>query len=65
MKCPTCGHADTTVAWTRDLDDRIRRARDCSNCGTRFQTAEVSVVVLKRAEDLEEGFEAMRRAVGE
>ncbi|MEY8878427.1 MAG: transcriptional regulator NrdR [Leptothrix sp. (in: b-proteobacteria)] len=42
MRCPYCGHADTTVVETRGTDegDAMRRRRRCSACDKRFTTYE-------------------------
>ena len=54
MKCPFCGAADTKVIDSRpSLDDlRIRRRRECIECGKRFTTYEAiessPVVVIKK-----------------
>ncbi len=54
MRCPNCGHLDTRVIDSRDLDDgwTIRRRRDCPACSTRFTTYErieaARLVVVKR-----------------
>lgn len=42
MRCPFCGHGDTSVKDSRNTDDQasIRRRRFCSECGSRFTTFE-------------------------
>ena len=42
MRCPFCGHADTSVKDSRTTDDQacIRRRRFCGECGSRFTTFE-------------------------
>ncbi|MDZ4278529.1 MAG: transcriptional regulator NrdR [Dehalococcoidia bacterium] len=40
MRCPYCGFADSKVTDSRDIDDGIRRRRECLNCGQRFTTTE-------------------------
>lgn len=42
MKCPFCGHADTQVVETRELEDGdcLRRRRQCGACGKRFTSYE-------------------------
>lgn len=42
MRCPFCGHSDTSVKDSRTTDDQaaIRRRRICSECGSRFTTFE-------------------------
>ena len=54
MKCPVCGAPDTKVIDSRpsDEDSRIRRRRECIQCGRRFTTYEaletVPLVVVKK-----------------
>jgi len=53
MKCPFCGHADSRVVDSREVDagDSIRRRRECPKCGQRFSTYErvaLSHQVIKR-----------------
>lgn len=42
MRCPFCGHNDTSVKDSRTTDDQaaIRRRRICGECGSRFTTFE-------------------------
>jgi transcriptional repressor NrdR len=42
MRCPFCGHPDTSVKDSRTVDDNasIRRRRFCDGCGSRFTTYE-------------------------
>lgn len=42
MKCPVCGHPNSRVLESRDVDDggSIRRRRECLNCQHRFTTYE-------------------------
>ena len=54
MKCPYCGFDESKVIDSRPTDEgeRIRRRRECLNCGKRFTTYEiietVPVVVIKK-----------------
>ena len=54
MKCPFCGFDESKVIDSRPTDEgeRIRRRRECLNCGKRFTTYEiiesVPVVVIKK-----------------
>ncbi|MDL2293478.1 transcriptional regulator NrdR [Ruminococcaceae bacterium OttesenSCG-928-D13] len=43
MKCPFCGDVESKVIDSRPADDsaRIRRRRECLNCGKRFTTYEI------------------------
>ena len=54
MKCPFCGCEESKVIDSRPTDEneRIRRRRECLNCGKRFTTHEVietvPIMVVKR-----------------
>jgi transcriptional repressor NrdR len=54
MRCPSCGHQDTSVVDSREAEDgdSIRRRRACDSCGERFTTRERSesarIQVVKR-----------------
>lgn len=54
MKCPYCGYPESKVIDTRPTDEgeRIRRRRECLQCGKRFTSYEVvettPVVVIKK-----------------
>ena len=54
MKCPFCGYEDTKVNDSRPTDDhsKIRRRRECLQCGRRFTTYEVvetaPIMVVKK-----------------
>ena len=41
MKCPYCGYPDSKVIDSRPKDDKIKRRRECINCGARFTTYEL------------------------
>jgi transcriptional repressor NrdR len=40
MKCPHCGFEDSKVLDSRDVDDGVRRRRQCLGCESRFTTYE-------------------------
>ncbi len=40
MKCPHCAFNDSKVLDSRDVDDGVRRRRQCLKCDTRFTTYE-------------------------
>jgi len=40
MKCSYCGGSESKVIDSRNIEDGIRRRRQCLNCGTRFTTYE-------------------------
>ncbi|MFB6193217.1 MAG: transcriptional regulator NrdR [Candidatus Nanohaloarchaea archaeon] len=58
MKCIYCGESSTRVVDTRESEDKVRRRRECKNCGRRFTTYETAekldLTVEKRDEENEE-----------
>jgi transcriptional repressor NrdR len=52
MKCPHCNHEDSKVTDSRDVDDTVRRRRQCLSCGFRFTTYERiqtgNMVIIKK-----------------
>ena len=58
MKCPYCGHADSRVIDSRDVNEGIRRRRQCLSCRARFTTYErlqsVGLFVIKKDRRREE-----------
>lgn len=54
MKCPFCGYEDSKVLDSRptDVNQTIRRRRECIECGKRFTTYErieqVPIVIIKK-----------------
>lgn len=40
MRCPYCGHDDSKVIDSRDVNEAVRRRRECFECGSRFTTYE-------------------------
>lgn len=58
MNCPFCGHPESKVIDSRPADDKIRRRRECLECGKRFTTFEIvehaPVVVIKKDKTREE-----------
>ena len=54
MKCPFCGYEESKVIDSRPTDEgeRIRRRRECLECGKRFTTYEMieslPIVVIKK-----------------
>ena len=54
MKCPFCGYGESKVMDSRPTDEgsRIRRRRECLQCGKRFTTYEIieslPIIVVKR-----------------
>lgn len=58
MNCPFCGHQDSKVIDSRDVNDGIRRRRQCLSCSSRFTTYErlqlASFFVIKKDQRREE-----------
>ncbi|MFC1907951.1 transcriptional regulator NrdR [Chloroflexota bacterium] len=58
MNCPYCGYHDSRVIDSRDVNDGIRRRRQCLKCNSRFTTYErlqpASLFVLKKDQRREE-----------
>ncbi len=58
MNCPYCGADDLKVIDSRDINDGVRRRRQCLGCGSRFTTYErvqpVGLFVTKKDERREE-----------
>ena len=59
MNCPYCGYHDSKVVDSRDVNDGIRRRRQCLKCSRRFTTYErlqpASLFVIKK-DGRREGF---------
>jgi len=58
MNCPYCGYHDSKVVDSRDVNEGVRRRRQCLSCGSRFTTYErlqpASLFVIKKDERREE-----------
>jgi transcriptional repressor NrdR len=58
MNCPFCGYLDSKVIDSRDVNDGIRRRRECLKCEERFTTYErlqpAAMFVVKKDERREE-----------
>ena len=52
MRCPYCGHNDSKVIDSRDVNEAVRRRRECLECSARFTTYErlqaMSLLVIKK-----------------
>jgi transcriptional repressor NrdR len=52
MRCPYCGERDSRVVDSRELENSIRRRRECPQCDHRFTTYEhatsVTLAVVKK-----------------
>jgi len=57
MKCPECGFNDSKVIDSRPADNKVRRRRECLECGGRFTTYEiiedVPIMVVKKDHSIE------------
>lgn len=63
MKCPYCGYVESKVIDSRPTDEseRIRRRRECLQCGRRFTTYEVietTPLVVVKKDKSREAFDA-------
>lgn len=58
MNCPYCGYHDSRVIDSREINDGIRRRRQCLKCDSRFTTYErlqpAGLFVMKKDERREE-----------
>jgi len=58
MNCPYCGYHDSKVIDSREVNDGVRRRRQCLSCNSRFTTYErlqpVSLFVIKKDKRREE-----------
>jgi len=58
MECPYCGYHDSKVIDSRDVNDGIRRRRQCLRCNSRYTTYErlqpASLFVMKKDQRREE-----------
>ncbi len=58
MDCPFCGYHDSKVIDSRDVNDGIRRRRQCLKCDSRFTTYErlqqTGLFVIKKDQRREE-----------
>ena len=58
MNCPYCGYDDSKVIDSRNVNDGIRRRRQCLSCGERFTTYErlqpAGLFVIKKDKRREE-----------
>jgi len=58
MDCPYCGYNDSKVIDSRDINDGIRRRRQCLKCDSRFTTHEqlrpAGLFVIKKDQRREE-----------
>ena len=50
MTCPVCGGDIIIINSRKPRADRVRRRRECTACGHRFTTWEITDTTLKRLE---------------
>lgn len=57
MKCPECGCEDSKVIDSRPTENKVRRRRECIQCGFRFTTYEIiediPLMVIKKDNSIE------------
>lgn len=57
MKCPECGWEDSRVIDSRPTENKVRRRRECVQCGFRFTTyeiiEEIPLMVIKKDHSIE------------
>ncbi len=57
MRCPECGCEESKVIDSRPTENKVRRRRECINCGFRFTTyeiiEEVPLMVIKKDHSIE------------
>jgi transcriptional repressor NrdR len=58
MNCPYCSHSDSKVIDSREVDEGIRRRRQCLSCHNRFTTYEriqpAALFIIKKDQRREE-----------
>ena len=69
MHCPFCGHEETKVNDSRLAGEgrQIRRRRECLKCGERFttfETAELVMPVVIKADNVRESYEEAKLRAG-
>lgn len=67
MKCPYCYHIETKVIDSRELDDLVRRRRECLKCEKRFTTheaAELTPLYVIKKDSKKEVFEREKLKLG-
>ena len=57
MKCPECGCEESKVIDSRPTENKVRRRRECIQCGFRFTTYEIiediPLMVIKKDNSIE------------
>ena len=65
MRCPYCGSADSKVTDSRDVENGIRRRRECHQCKARFTTYEriqTAALMVTKQDNRREGFDPHKLA---
>lgn len=57
MRCPECGCEESKVIDSRPTENKVRRRRECIQCGTRFTTyeiiEEIPLMIIKKDHTIE------------
>ncbi len=67
MRCPYCGSSDSKVTDSRNVENGIRRRRECQDCGRRFTTYErvnVNALMVTKRDNRREEFDREKLASG-
>lgn len=48
MRCPICKSYQLRTVDSRPYDDQVRRRRECTDCGIRFNTIEIPLDEYKQ-----------------
>ena len=51
MRCPKCNGYQVRIVDSRPYDDQVRRRRECTTCGVRFNTIEIHLTDYKLFKD--------------
>ena len=52
MRCRACRSYQVRTVDSRQYDDQVRRRRECTDCGVRFNTIEIPLEEYKRLKQL-------------
>lgn len=67
MRCPYCGYEDSRVIDSREMDDTVRRRRQCLGCELRFTThekVETSTLMVIKKDSRREEFQRDKLVAG-
>lgn len=65
MTCPLCNHSETRVVRTSERAQRIRRTRQCQQCGNRWATLEITEEEANRVEHVKRVAGELLQALGD